>query len=155
VVVGAGAGAWFWRMRASGEPPPPLSLVVLPFDNLGVTSADDYLVAGITDDLTTALSHVPGAFVIARATAYAYRGKAQDIRQIGRDLGVRYVVRGSVRRLGPVLRVNVELGSTETGAQLWSDSFDQKVADLASGQEQIVVRMRAALNISLADIEAA
>ena len=68
---------------------------------------------------------------------------------------MRYLVRGSVRRLGPVLRVNAELGSTETGAQLWSDSFDQKVVDLASGQEQIVVRMRAALNISLADIEAA
>jgi hypothetical protein len=71
-----------------------------------------------------------------------------------RDLGVRYVVRGSVRRLGPMLRVNAELGSTETGAQLWSDSFDQKVADLALGQEQIVVRMRTALNISLTDIEA-
>jgi TolB-like protein len=106
VVAGAGAGAWFWRMHPLGEAPPPLSLVVLPFDNLGGDAADDYLVAGITDDLTSALSHIGSALVIARATAYSSRGKAQDIRQIGRDLGVRYVVRGSVRRLGPVLRVN-------------------------------------------------
>jgi adenylate cyclase len=134
---------------------PRLSLVVLPFDNLGGDASDDYLVAGITDDLTTALSHISGTFVISRATAYSYRGKAEDIRRIGRDLGVRYVVRGSVRRLGPTLRVNAELGSTETGAQLWSDSFDQKVADLALGQEQIVVRMRGALNIRLTAIEAA
>ena len=132
-----------------------LSLVVLPFDNLGGEADDDYLVAGVTDDLTTALSHIPGTFVISRATAYSYRGKAEDIRRIGRDLGVRYVVRGSLRRFGPTLRVNVELSSTETGAQLWSDSFDQKVADLASGQEQIVIRMRAALNVSLVDTEAA
>ena len=155
VMVGVGTGAWFWRTHASGDGSPALSLVVLPFDNLGGDAADDYLVAGITDDLTTALSHIPGAMVIARATAYSYHGKPQDIRQIGRDLGVRYVVRGSVRRLGTVLRVNAELGSTETGAQLWSDSFDQKVTDLALGQEQIVVRMRAALSISLTDLEAA
>jgi adenylate cyclase len=68
---------------------------------------------------------------------------------------VRYVVRGGMQRLGTVLRVNAGLGSTETGAQLWSDSFDQTIGDLAAGQEQIVVRMRSALNISLADIEAA
>jgi adenylate cyclase len=155
VLVGAAAGAWFWRTRAPGGAPPPLSLVVLPFDNLGGDAADDYLVAGITDDLTTALSHIPGTFVIARATAYSYRGKAEDIRRIGGDLGVRYVIRGSARRLGPMLRVNAELDSTDTGAQLWSDGFDQKIADLAVGQEQIVVRMRAALNIRLADVEAA
>ena len=134
---------------------PRLSLVVLPFDNLNGERDDDYLVAGVTDDLTTALSHIPGTFAISRATAYTYRGKAEDIRRIGRDLGVRYVVRGSLRRFGSTLRVNAELSSTETGAQLWSDGFDQKVTDLASGQEQIVVRMRAALNVSLANIEAA
>ena len=146
---------WLGGWPARTALPPRLSLVVLPFDNLGGAPDDDYLVAGITDDLTTALSHIPGTFVISRATAYFYRGKAEDIRRIGRDLGVRYVVRGSLRRFGSTLRVNVELSSTETGAQLWSDSFDQKVADLASGQEQIVIRMRAALNVSLADTEAA
>ena len=108
----------------------------------------------MTDDLTTALSHIPGAFVISRATANTYRGKAEDIRTIGRDLNVRYVVRGGIRRFGQVLRVNAELGSTESGGQLWSDTFDQKIEDLAAGQEQIVTRMRGALDISLAEIEA-
>jgi adenylate cyclase len=155
VLFAAGAGTWFWRGRTPASAPPALSLVVLPFDNLGGEAGDDYLVAGVTDDLTTALSHIQGTFVISRATAYSYRGKAEDIRRIGHDLGIRYVVRGSVRRFGSSLRVNVELSSTDTGAQLWSDSFDQKVADLASGQEQIVIRMRAALNVSLVDTEAA
>jgi TolB-like protein len=154
LLFGAGAGAWFWHMRALGGAP-PLSLVVLPFENLGGDAADDYLVAGIADDLNAALSHIPASFVIARATAYSYRGKAEDIRHIGRDLGVRYVVRGSVRRLGPMIRVNAELGSADTGALLWSDSFDQKITDLPTGQEQIVIRMKAALNISLIDVEAA
>jgi TolB-like protein/DNA-binding winged helix-turn-helix (wHTH) protein len=147
--------AWHNGWLFSGKEMPRLSIVVLPFDNLSGSADDDYLTAGITDDLTTALSHIPGTFIISRSTAYSYRGKAEDIRRIGQDLGVRYAVRGSVRRFGPVLRVNVELGSTETGAQLWSDGFEEKVADLASGQEQIVIRMSSALNIRLADIEAA
>jgi adenylate cyclase len=144
-------GGWF-----SGSPEAlRLSLVVLPFENTGGEAADNYLAAGITDDLTTVLSHIPGAFVIARATAYTYPGKAVDIRQIGHDLNVRYVVRGSIRSIGEVLKVNAELGSTETGAQLWSDNFDQSIRDLAVGQEEIVIRMRTALAISLTDIEAA
>jgi TolB-like protein/DNA-binding winged helix-turn-helix (wHTH) protein len=141
-----------WPRRQSSLP--RLSLVILPFDNLSSDSNDDYLATGITDGLTTALSHIPGAFVIARGTANTYRSKAEDIRKIGQDLNVRYAVRGSVQRFGEVLRVNAELGSTETGVQLWSDSFDQPIADLAAGQEQTVIRMRAALNVSLADIEA-
>jgi TolB-like protein/class 3 adenylate cyclase len=134
---------------------PPLSLVVLPFENTGEDGSDNYLATGITDDLTTELSHIPAAFVISRATAYTYRGKAVDIKQIGRDLGVRYVVRGSMRRLGPILRINAELGSTESGAQLWSANFNQKINDLAEAQDNIVINMRSALNISIADIEAA
>ena len=128
---------------------------MLPFDNLAGNSSDDYLAAAVTDDLTAELSHIPGAFVISRTTAYTYRGKPEDIRQIGNELAVRYVVHGSVQRLGQMLRVTAELASTETGAQLWTDSFDQPIDDLAAGEQQIVVRMRSALNISLADIEAA
>lgn len=133
---------------------PRLSIVVLPFELLGGDPADGYLADGITEDLTTDLSHVPGAFVIARGSAYSYRGKATDVRRIGAELGVRYVVEGSVRRLGATLRVNAQLISTETGAHLWSDRFDQPISDLASGQEQIVIRLRAALAIGLTDIEA-
>jgi TolB-like protein len=110
--------AWHVGWLARQPTLPRLSLVVLPFDNLAGDSNDDYLAAGITDGLTGALSHIPGAFVIARTTAYTYRGKSEDIRRIGRDLNVRYVARGSVQRFGQVLRVNAELGSTETGAQL-------------------------------------
>ena len=133
---------------------PRLSIVVLPFELLGGDPADGYLADGITEDLTTDLSHVPGIFVIARASAYSYRGKATDVRRIGAELGVRYAVTGSVRRLGATLRVNAQLISTESGAQLWSDRFDQPISDLASGQERIVVRLRAALAMGLTDIEA-
>jgi TolB-like protein len=155
VVAGGGTGAWFWRGHTAVNAPPPLSLVVLPFENVGGDAADNYVATGVTEDLTTVLSHIPGAFVISLFTANTYRGKPEDIRTIGRDLNVRFVVRGGIRRLGRALRVNAELASAETGAQLWSDSFDQNVEDLAAGQEQIVIRMRSALDISLAEIEAA
>jgi adenylate cyclase len=150
IVVWTGGG-WF----ATRTPAPRLSLVVLPLQNLSGDPKEDYIADGITDDLTTELSHVPGAFVISRSSAYTYKNKTIDAKSIGEQLRVRYVLEGSVRRMGDILRVNAELSSTETGAQLWSDSFDQKASDLAEGQEQILVRMRAALNISLADIESA
>jgi TolB-like protein/DNA-binding winged helix-turn-helix (wHTH) protein len=150
LLAAAWAAGWFSGVPAQRR----LSIVVLPFTNLSGDRNDDYLADAVTDDLTGDLAHIAGAFVISHATAYTYRSKAVDIRTIGSDLNVRYVVRGSMQRLGQVLRVNVELGSTETGALLWSDRFDKKIDDLAAGQEQIVIRMRSALNISLADIEA-
>jgi adenylate cyclase len=143
-------GGWLTRTPVL----PRLSIVVLPFQNLSADASENYLADGITEDVTTVLSHIGGAFVIARATAFAYRGRSVDIRQLGQHLGVRYVLRGSVQRIGSVLRINAELGSTETGTQLWSDGFDQKIDDLAAGQEEIVIRMQAALNISLGDVEA-
>jgi adenylate cyclase len=139
---------------AIGHPPAPrLSLVVLPFKNLSDDPKDTYLADGITDDLTTDLSHIPAAFVIARESAYTYRGKATDVRQIGRELGVRYVLEGSVRRIDATLRVNAQLISAETGAHLWSDRFDEEISELAAGQEQVVTRMRAGLGISLVEVE--
>ena len=96
LLVAVWHGGWL-----RGTPAPHrLSLIVLPFANLNGDPGADYLADGITDDLTTALAHIPGAFVIARATAYTYRDRAEDIRKIGRDLDVRYVVRGSIQRLG-------------------------------------------------------
>ncbi len=103
---------------------PRLSLVVLPFENLSGEPKDDYLADGITEDVTTDLSRVPGMFVIARQSAYSYHGKAIDVRKVGEELGVRYVLEGSVRKLGDMLRVNAQLISTETGAHLWADRFD-------------------------------
>jgi adenylate cyclase len=148
-----GAGHWGWLAGSADRP--RLSLVVLPFDNLSGDPRDDYLAEGITDDLTSDLSYISGAFVIARETAYSYQGKPQDVRKIGAELGVRYVLEGSVRRIGSSLRVNVQLISGATGAHLWSDRFDEQISELAAGQEQIVARMRDELGISMVEIESA
>ena len=137
------------------SPAPRLSLVVLPFQNLGGDAKDDYLADAITDDLTTDLSQIAGAFVTARESAYTYKGKATDVRQIGRELGVRYVLEGSVRRIGDTLRVNVQLVSAETGVHLWSDRFDEAISQLAAGQQQIIARMYDTIGFSVVDIEAA
>ena len=139
-------------LRAAGFRP-RLSVVVLPFQNLSGDPKDDYLADGITDDLTSDLSHISSAFVIAHQSAYTYRGKPKDVRKVGEELGVRYVVEGSVRRIGSILRVNVQLTSAETGAHLWSDRFDEPITELAAGQEQIVTRMRSELGISMIEIE--
>jgi TolB-like protein/tetratricopeptide (TPR) repeat protein len=142
-------------LRTASEPPPRLSLVVLPFQNLSGDSGGDYLADGITDDLTTDLSLMSGAFVVARGSAYTYKGKPMDVRQIGRELGVRYVLEGSVRRIGNILRVNAQLVSSETGAHLWSDRFTEEIREPAVGQERIVMRMRDGLGVGMFDIESA
>ena len=134
---------------------PRLSIVVLPFENLGGNAKDDYLADGITDDLTTDLSHITNAVVIARNSAYTYKGKATNVKQVGDELGVRYVLEGSVRRLGDVLRINAQLVSTESGAHLWADRFDEAMNDLAAGQEEIVERLGNALGFQLVRVEAA
>ena len=153
VTIGAFLGMQAWRGFAGSASFPRLSVVVLPFQNLSGNPAEDYLADGITDDLTTDLSHIPEAFVIARESAYTYKGKATDVRQIGRELGVRYVLEGSMCKLGNTLRVNSQLISSETGIQLWSDRFDQDIKDLADGQQHVVARMWGALGISMVDIE--
>ncbi len=145
----ASHGGWL-----AGRPPlPRLSLVVLPFENLGGSPNDDYLAEGITDDLTSDLAHVRNIYVIASPTAYSYKGKPVDVRKVGEELRVRYVLKGSMQRIGSTLKVNVQLISTETGAQLWSDRLDEQISDLASGQEQIVMRLNDELAISMVDIE--
>jgi adenylate cyclase len=164
LTVGSGAAAivvllmavWWhggWLRRTTV--PPRLSIVVLPFENLSGDPRDDYLADGITDDLTTDLSSVPGMFVIARESAYTYSGKAVDVRKVGEELGVRYVLDGSVRKLGEMLRVNAQLIATETGAHLWADRFDQQLNDLSAGQDAIVRRIGQTLDVTLADIESA
>jgi adenylate cyclase len=134
---------------------PRLSVVVLPFQNLSNNPADNYLAEGVTLDLTSDLAHLPEAFVIASSSARTYGRAPVDVRQLGRELGVRYAVEGGVSRVGDTLRVNAELVSTETGAQLWSDRFDEPIADLANGQEQVLGRMRDGLGIGLVEIEVA
>jgi len=98
---------------------PPLSIVVLPFANLSNDPEQEYFADAITEDLTTDLSRIANSFVIARSTAFSFKGKSVDVKQIGQDLGVRYVLEGSVRRLGDQVQVNVQLIDTERGAHLW------------------------------------
>jgi adenylate cyclase len=151
LLVAAWHGGWF-----SGKPAPPrLSLVVLPFANPSGDASEDYLADAITDDLTTDLSRVRGMVVIGRGTAHGYQGKAVDERKIGEELGVRYVVEGSMRKLGDSLQVNVWLISTETGAQLWANGFDEQVRDLSAGQPKIFERIGQVLNVAVTDIESA
>jgi TolB-like protein/class 3 adenylate cyclase len=134
--------------------PPRLSMVVLPFANLGGDPEQEYFVDGVTESLTTDLSRIAGSFVIARNTAFTYKGKAVDLKRIGRELGVRYVLEGSVQRGGNRLRVNVQLIDSETGAHLWAERFDKPVADLFDMQDEIVARLANALNIQLVSAEA-
>jgi len=103
---------------------PRLSIAVLPFTNVGGDPEQDYFVDGVTECLTTDLSRMRGAFVIARNSAFSYKGKAIDVRQVGRELNVRYVLEGSVQRSGRRLRVNVQLIDAESGQHLWAERFE-------------------------------
>jgi TolB-like protein/class 3 adenylate cyclase/Tfp pilus assembly protein PilF len=122
-------------------PTPRLSIVVLPFTNLSNDADQEYFADGITDDLTTDLSRIADSFVIARNTAFTYKGKAVDAKQIGRDLGVRYVVEGSVRRRDDQILVNVQLIDAETGAHLWADRLETDRRHLAEAQSEITGRL--------------
>ncbi|MGO8919889.1 MAG: adenylate/guanylate cyclase domain-containing protein [Stellaceae bacterium] len=132
---------------------PRLSIVVLPFTNLGGDKAQDYFADGITETLTTDLSRLPGAFVIARNTAFTYRDKALDARQIGRELGVRYVMEGSVQSGPSRIRVNAQLIDAETGAHLWAERFDKPRADLFDMQDEITARLAHSLDLEIGAAE--
>ena len=133
---------------------PRLSMVVLPFANIGGDPEQDYFVDGVTESLTTDLSRISGAFVIGRHTAFTYKGKAVDLRRIGRELNVRYVLEGSVQRGGNRLRVNVQLIDAETGSHLWAERFEKSVTDLFDMQDEIVSRLANTLNAELIEAEA-
>jgi TolB-like protein/cytochrome c-type biogenesis protein CcmH/NrfG len=135
--------------------PPRLSIVVLPFTNLSDDREQQYFADGITDDLTTDLSRLAGMFVISRNTAFTYRNKPIDTRQIGRELGVRYVLEGSVRRSGEQVRVNAQLIDAETDAHLWAERFDRDTGDIFSVQNEITSRIALELNLELIVTEAA
>jgi TolB-like protein/class 3 adenylate cyclase len=133
---------------------PRLSIVVLPFANLGGDPEQEYFVDGVTESLTTDLSRIAGTFVIARNSAFSYKGKSPDVRQIGRELGVRYVLEGSVQRGGNRMRVNVQLINAETGDHLWAERFDKPVTDLFDMQDEIVARLAGQLGTALMEAEA-
>jgi TolB-like protein/class 3 adenylate cyclase/Flp pilus assembly protein TadD len=134
--------------------PPRLSIVVLPFANIGGNVEQEYFVDGVTESLTTDLSRISGSFVIGRNTAFTYKGKHVDLKQIGRELNVRYVLEGSVQRSSKRLRVNVQLIDAESGAHLWAERFDKPAADLFDMQDEIVARLANQLGAQLIAAEA-
>jgi len=133
---------------------PHLSMVVLPFANIGGDPEQEHFVDGVTESLTTDLSRIRGAVVIARNTAFAYKGKPLDVKTIGRELNVRYVLEGSVQRSGNRTRVNAQLIYAETGSHLWAERFDKPLADLFEMQDEIVARLANALDAQLVAAEA-
>ena len=167
LIAAAGAAWWLWPGQRSEPRPAPaissvtqpntaprLSIVVLPFTNRSNDPQQEYFADGITEDLTTDVARIQGSMVIARNTAFTYKGKAVDAKQIGRELGVRYVLEGSVQRAGNQVRINAQLVDTETGAQIWGDRFDRDAADLFDLQNEITARIARALQSQLAIAEA-
>jgi adenylate cyclase len=134
---------------APADPAPRISLVVLPFASLSPDPEQGYFADAVTDDLTTDLSRIADSFVIARTTAFTYKGKAVDVRQVARELGVRYVLEGSVRTLGEWVQVNVQLIDGATGSHVWADRFDTNRRDLAEAQSEVTGRLARTLDAEL------
>ena len=163
VLIAAGAGYFASANRtatavptaATPAAPARLSIVVLPFANLSNDPNQDYFADGITENLTTDLSRIHNSFVIARNTAFSFKGKNVDARDIGREFGVRYVLEGSVQRDQNRVRVNAQLIDAGSGAHhLWADRFEEDVADLFKLQDQVVARLTNSLGYELVRTEA-
>jgi adenylate cyclase len=163
LAVLAAASAWYFLAAnrpagvATNAPAEAarLSIVVLPFANLSGDPGQDYLVDALTDELTTSLARIRDSFVIARNTAMTFKGKPVDAKAIGKDLGVRYVLEGSVQPSGNQMRVNAQLIDAESGAHLWAEQFDTPRADLLQTQDAIVTHLANAMNLQLIQAEGA
>jgi class 3 adenylate cyclase/TolB-like protein/Tfp pilus assembly protein PilF len=150
VTLGAlGLPAWRDQWRTT----PRSSIIVMPFKNLSADASQDYFADAVTDDLTTDLAHLPGAFVIARDTAFTYKGKAVDPRQVGEECGVRYLVEGSINRIDTRLRTNARLINTASAAQIWADRFESEVADLFDVEKAVTGRIASSLGFELVRAE--
>jgi adenylate cyclase len=166
LIAAGGAAWWLWEVwdveqpkrqtepgREAAVPSPRLSIVVLPFTNLSNDPQQEYFADGITEDLTTDIARIQGSIVIARNTAFTYRGKPVDLKQIGRELGVRYLLEGSVQRSGKQVRINTQLVDAKTGAHLWAERFDRDIGDLFAVQNEITTRIARELQSQLAIAE--
>ncbi len=154
ILISCGA---MWFLAAEGSTPPGaarLSIVVLPFTNLSNDPAQDYFADGVTENLTTELSRLHNSFVISRNTAFTFKGKNLDAKAIGKELGVRYVLEGSVQRDQNRVLVNAQLIEAESDAQVWADQFEDDVADLFKLQDEVVVRLARTLQVELVNAEA-
>jgi adenylate cyclase len=153
---------WRWLGESAAGAPPSeapaipngrTSLAVLPLDSFSDRREIELLADGLAEDLTTLLARIPGFFVISRNSSFAYKGRTRDVRAIGRELGVRYLVEGSLRPVGTALRLTIQLIEAETGNHLWADRFDRPEADFATLQDQIVLGIVARLEPELARAE--
>jgi TolB-like protein/Flp pilus assembly protein TadD len=155
LLIGLVAIGWTGRvggMRWFGDAARPrLSILVLPFANLSDDPEQEYFADGISDDLTTDLSRIADSVVIAHSTAMTYKGKPVDVRQIGHDIDVRYVLEGSVRRMGDQVQVNAQLLDTADGTHVWAERFQTDRRDLAEAQSQITGRLARTLNLELVE----
>jgi len=143
------------KSNAPLELPEKPSIVVLPFLNMSADAEQDYFSDGVTEDILTALSCFRGLFVIARNSSFAYKGQAVDARQVSKDLGVRYLLEGSVRRMGPRLRITSQLIDGVSGGHLWAEKFDGDVADIFDLQDEITRKIVSSIapRIEVAEIE--
>ncbi|NGO50931.1 adenylate/guanylate cyclase domain-containing protein [Allomesorhizobium camelthorni] len=156
---------WTWspngRTEATArivvEAPPPLpakpSIAVLPFDNMSGDPEQGYFADGITEDIITDLSKVSGLFVIARNSSFAYKGQAPDIRKVSRELGVRYVLEGSVRRAANRIRINAQMIDGTTGGHLWAERYDRGIEDIFAVQDEVTRTIVSALKVTLTPSE--
>ncbi len=157
LVVAAAAGTWFalpiFSSMGADRPPslgtPRLSIAVLPFANLGGDKDQDYFADALTEDLTADLSRISGSFVISRSTAATYRGRNAEAKRIARELRVRYLLEGDVRRAGNEVRVNVRLVDGESDQQVWSERYQKSASDMYAFQNEVTGRIARALNLEL------
>jgi adenylate cyclase len=131
------------------------SIAVLPFQNMSGDSEQDYFCDGIVEDIITGLSRIKWLFVIARNSTFAYKGRLIDVKQVGRDLGVRYVLEGSVRKAADRIRVTAQLIDATTGAHVWAERYDRKSEDIFALQDEVTLSVVAVIEPSLRQAEAA
>ena len=155
-----GYAIWQAKDSASLEPDVQMpsekpSIAVLPFDNMSGNPDQEYFADGITEDLTTDLSKISGLFVVARNSAFSYKGRQVDLRTVGDELGVRYLLEGSIRRAGNQIRINAQLIDAVSGGHIWADRFDGTMADIFALQDQVNRKIVAALEVSLTSADEA
>jgi TolB-like protein len=142
---------------ARAKTPLPLpdkpSLAVLPFQNMTGDAEQDYFVDGVVEEITTAISRLPWLFVIARNSSFTYKGRAVDVKQVARELGVRYVLEGSVRKAQNRVRITGQLIDTATGAHIWADRFDGALDDIFELQDQVASGVVGAIEPKLRSAE--
>ncbi|MEE9297182.1 MAG: adenylate/guanylate cyclase domain-containing protein, partial [Phycisphaerae bacterium] len=165
-LVAAVGGVFWWQPWVPGLDPASLdkmafplpdkpSIAVLPFTNMSEDPGQEYFADGMTEDLITDLSKISGLFVIARTSTFTYKGKSMKVREIAQELGVRYVLEGSVRLAGDRVRINAQLIDATTGGHLWADRYDGSLANIFSLQDKVTEKIVAALALKLTDSEQA